>query len=297
MNVVETVGVASCIAAADPGCGLAPETLRNSKFLQRLEISHRLRLNWHKLLYPQPAPTLEQQVKELCCRIASCSCRLVEKRKPFIFIGGDHSCAMGIWGGVMEGLAATDRLGLIWIDAHLDAHNFSTSPSGNIHGMPIAALLGQADSPLAKIYEGATLPPEQLVIMGVRSYEDEEWELMQRLQVKVYDMQAIERQGGIGKVLSAVVDEMQEQGLSIGISIDLDAIDPIDAPGVGTPVDNGLAGSAVCNALKRLNGLSALIGMELTEYNPLKDRQMRTEGLIADLISSVYGSSIGHRDF
>lgn len=296
MNVVETVGVASCIAAADPGCSLAPEILRDSKLLQRLEFTHHLRLDWHNLLYPQPAPTLEQQVKDLCCRIASCSCRLVEKRAPFIFIGGDHSCAMGIWGGVMEGLATPNSLGLIWIDAHLDAHNFSTSPSGNIHGMPIAALLGQADSPLAKIYGGATLPPEQLVILGVRSYEAEEWDLMQRLQVKVHDMKAVEHQGGISKVLSMVVDEMVARGLSIGISIDLDAIDPIDAPGVGTPVDGGLSGIAVCDALMKLNGLSALLGLELTEFNPSKDRELRTEGLIAELISSVYGSSTEHRD-
>ena len=181
MRTVEALGAASCIAGNRFGCCGGPQVLRRSGLIGALARRHGLRLNWRQVLEPQFEVEKEAALALLCEHIGRRVRSLVADAQPFIFMGGDHSCAMGVWGGALSAIRPRRDLGLIWIDAHMDSHNFSTTPSGNIHGMPLAALLGQADPRLAAIYgDRPFLKPSNVVLIGVRSFEPAEQQLLKR---------------------------------------------------------------------------------------------------------------------
>ena len=133
------------------------------------------------------------------------------------------------------------------------------------------------------------LDPSRLVLIGVRSYEKAEQQLLKRLGVQVYDMPRIRQSGGLGVVLHRVLNNMRNRCQHYGITIDLDGIDPRDAPGVGVPVTGGLSGAVLCRTLKGLGADPALVGLEIAEFNPLQDKYHRTEQLVEELVGSVYG--------
>ena len=155
-----------------------------------------------------------------------------------IVVGGDHSIAAGTWRGVGRALGAAP--GLIWIDAHLDAHTPDNSPSGNPHGMPLAALLGQGAPEMVGI-DGPPLDPHRVVVIGAHSFEADEALLLKTLGVTVFDMSAIKTRG-LPAIFTEALAIAGANGLPYGISLDLDAIDPLLAPGVTTPVAGGLKG-------------------------------------------------------
>jgi len=290
MRTVEAIGAASSIAGNRFGCCGGPRMLRHSGMVGVLARQHGLLLHWQQVLEPCPKLGKEAALRELFHNISQQIQPLVRRQHPFIFMGGDHACAMGVWGGVLSALRRRRDLGLIWIDAHLDSHTFATSDSGNIHGMPLAALLGEADARLASIYgRHPFLDPSRLVLIGVRSYEKAEWQLLKRLGVQVYDMARIRQSGGLNTLLHRVLGSMHNRCRHYGITIDLDAIDPRDAPGVGVPVAGGLSGAALCRALKGLGSDPALIGLEIAEFNPLCDKSHRTERLVEQLVGSIFG--------
>ena len=124
-------------------CGYAAEMLRD-EFVRQKPEQKRLQLQWH-MLYPEKHGSKEEKLSRLNKSISRFTQYWTEKNQAFLVIGGDHSCALGSWGGVLNGLQQTGEFGLIWLGAHMDAHTFATSPSGNVHGMPLAALPGKAD--------------------------------------------------------------------------------------------------------------------------------------------------------
>ena len=152
MRTIEAIGAASCIAGNRFGCCGGPHMLRHSGIVGALTRQHRLLLHWQQVLEPRKGLEKEAALRELFHNLSQQVQTLVRQQRPFVFMGGDHACAMGVWGGVLSAMQRRRDLGLIWIDAHMDSHTFTTSDSGNIHGMPLAALLGQADPRLASIY-------------------------------------------------------------------------------------------------------------------------------------------------
>ena len=291
MRIINTIGAASCIAGNRMGCSGGPEVLRRSGLIGVLARRHGLQLDWQRVLQPLPELETEAALVELCGNIRRRTKSQVLREQPFLFMGGDHACAMGVWGGVLNALRSRRDFGLIWIDAHMDAHTFHTTSSGNIHGMPVAALLGRADKRLAAIYgEGPTIDPSRLVLIGVRSFEPAEQRLLQQMNVTVYSMQRVQQAGGLGPLMGMVLTKMRRRSRYYGISIDLDAMDPDDAPGVGTPVSGGLSGRALCRALTGLGEDPALIGLEIAEFNPLQDQGHRTARLVEQLVGAVYGA-------
>ena len=165
-------------------CGYAAEMLHDEFARQKPE-QKRLQLQWH-MIYPENHGSKEEKLSRLNQSISRFTQYWTEQNQPFLVIGGDHSCALGTWGGVLNGLQQPDKFGLIWLDAHMDAHTFATSPSGNIHGMPLAALLGKADKKLAAMYPGSDfIKPENLILIGVRSYENEEYDLLKQAAVEI----------------------------------------------------------------------------------------------------------------
>ena len=197
---------------------------------------------------------------------------------------------MGIWRGVMQALSAEHKkIALIWIDAHMDAHTFITSPSGNIHGMPVAALLGQGDKLLTDIYgKGPTLDARHLGMVGIRSFEVPEQLLLEKTNTNLIYMKQITKAGDLAKQLKSLQQRLMEHADYFAFSIDIDAIDPVDAPAVGVPEENGIAALELCDALQQFNGDARLLGIEIAEYSPEFDHKNKTQQLISKIVCALY---------
>ncbi len=285
-RTVSILGAACGRGAGDQRCQHGPKALRRDGLVGRLR-REGIDAIWGGTL---PAPSSEtgipalQAVSGLCKRLAARIDDLVAEGDYFAVLGGDHACAVGTWSGAARGLGGRGPLGLIWVDAHMDAHVPETSPSGTLHGMPVACLLGHGEEALTSIAgRGPALRPEHICLIGVRSFEDGEAAFLGRLGVRVIFMEEIVRRG-----LDAVMDEAL--GIAVtgtagfGVSIDLDALDPIEAPGVGSPVAQGLSADALISALEGPQRRSGFIGIEIAEFNPALDGGGVTARLIGDLL-------------
>ncbi|OGT53759.1 MAG: hypothetical protein A3E84_03565 [Gammaproteobacteria bacterium RIFCSPHIGHO2_12_FULL_42_13] len=204
----------------------------------------------------------------------------------FITLGGDHSCAIGSWSGAAAAIQNHGDLGLIWFDAHMDAHTHQSTITNNIHGMPLAALLGHGLPELTHILSTQPkLKPENVALIGTRSYESGEAALLKRLNVKLFDMQDIATRG-LASVIEEAVQVVTKNTYRFGISIDLDGFDPLEAPGVGTPEVNGINAKEFLANLFAIAGHKNFIGMDIAEFNPSLDQDHKTESLIISLIDA-----------
>ena len=288
------IGVASGYGAGNRECQDGPEVLHILGFLKDLERTGN-DFRWDETIRlpqnPEPEPEPLQAVRDIAQRLAiSVANHLATGDFPLV-IGGDHSCAIGTWSGVRAHINATAgsdaRLGLIWIDAHMDSHTPHTSPSQNIHGMPLACLLGHGDPQLTEIASASPkLRPDDVCLIGVRSFEWGEAALLRTLGVRVYFMEEVHRRG-----MRAVLDEahshVSHATVGYGISIDLDALDPLEQPGVGTPVPNGLLRAEVSEALASLQSDPLLLALEIVEYNPSRDLHFTTAQAVHDLCQAL----------
>jgi arginase len=201
-----------------------------------------------------------------------------------VVLGGDHAIAMGTWAGVARGVAHRP-LGLIWLDAHLDAHTVETTPSMNAHGMGVAALLGYGHAPFRAL-AGGVLRPEHLCYIGARSYEEGELALLRRLGVRIMMMDEVTRRGMDAAMAEALA--IATSGTAgFGISIDLDGFDPADVPGVGLKEPDGFRAAPTIAALSALARHPLLRALEIVEYIPEFDEGHRTAHLVRDLIVAL----------
>jgi arginase len=280
------IGAASCAGAPDPGCAEGPDALRHYRAFHDTPLQH---VEWDAILRVPRAQqdTPLHAVAALSTRLAAEVEAVLQAGNFPLVVGGDHSCAIGTWSGVHRTLADKGPLGLIWIDAHMDSHTFATTPSGQIHGMPLAVLLGHGEAALTAI-DGAEakLRPEHVCLIGVRSFEAGEAALLHRLGVRVFDMDEVRRRG-----LAAVFDEalsiVRHSTAGFGVSVDLDALDPEEEPGVTTPVPGGLCRADLAAALSHLRGDPAFVAMEIVEYNPRRDRGHATANAAGALVDAI----------
>ena len=285
MAILPTLGVVSCLGGPMRTCGYAAEMLCDEFTRQKPE-QKCLQLQWH-MLFPEKHGSREEKLAKLNKSISRFTQYWTEENQPFLVIGGDHSCALGTWGGVLNGLQQHGKFGLIWLDAHMDAHTFATSPSGNVHGMPVAALLGRADKKLAMMYPGSGfIKPENLILIGVRNYENEEYDLLMQAAVEIV---FADRINGLAQVLIEAIDKLSLSCRTIGISIDLDFIDPEDAPGVETPAQGGIKAKELIESLSSINRHPKVCGLEISEFNPEKDSKNKTLHLMKAIIEAFYG--------
>jgi arginase len=215
---------------------------------------------------------------------------MVENRLPLV-LGGDHSLALG---SVM-GAARGRKLGLIWLDAHGDFNTHETSPSGNIHGMPLAAICGYGAPNLVTLgntmVAGAKIDPHNIAVIGARDIDLEERKLLRSAGVAVYSMESIDRLG-INEVVHRAIETVCRGTDGIYLSLDLDGIDPMFAPGVGTPVMGGLTFREAHLAVELLAETKRLVGMDLVEVNPILDRTNMTAELAVQMALSAFGKRI-----
>jgi arginase len=166
----------------------------------------------------------------------------------------------------------------------MDSHTFETTPSGAIHGMPLAVLLGHGAEELTS--QGVQLPkvkPEHVALVGIRSFEPGEEALLKSLNVRIYYIEEVQERG-LDACMQEALARVSQATAGYGVTIDLDSMDPSDAPGVGSPETNGLTAADLCHSLRFLRETPGLQALEITEYNPHRDLEQRTLHVIEDLI-------------
>ncbi len=234
-----------------------------------------------------PGMAFLQPVVDACERIYEASRRAVADGAVPLVLGGDHSIAVGTVGGVSH----EHRTGVLWIDAHGDFNTPDTSPTGNLHGMPLAALCGHGAPGLVDAGRpGAKLRPEDVVLFGVRDLDPGEQALIQRTGIATYTMRQIDERG-----LAPLATEALE-GLGhvdrIHVSLDMDAIDPREAPGVGTQVPGGLSYREGHLLMELIAEHGDIGSVDVVEVNPILDTRNQTAQLALGLLSSLFGRRI-----
>jgi arginase len=234
-----------------------------------------------------------KEITATCTKHAELVLKTLEGGKTPIVLGGDHSVAVGTVAGVAEFFRRQNqKVGLLWIDAHADINTPESSPSGNVHGMPLAAIMGLEPAELANIFGfSPKVAPENCVLVGVRDIDAAEKENVRKAGIEVYTMRDIDERG-----MRAVIEEaLRAAGRGTAgyhVSLDMDWIDPEDAPGVGTPVRGGATYREAHLAMEIIADHGRLTSFEIVEVNPVIDEHNQTANLAVELTLSVFGKKI-----
>lgn len=226
-------------------------------------------------------------IREACRETAAVIAQMGPDVFPIV-LGGDHSVALGS----IAGVASFGPTGVVWVDAHADFNTPETSPSGNVHGMPLAALCGLGDRRLASLLgnEHPFLQPQHVVLVGVRSVDPGERETLKAAGVTVYTMKDVDRLG-IARIAEEVISRLAHLP-RVHVSLDADVLDPEEAPGVGTPVPGGLSYREAHLLMELLADWGKVTSLDLVEVNPILDRRNRTASLMVELAASLLGKRI-----
>jgi len=232
------------------------------------------------------------QITETCTRLATMVEAALGRGEFPLVLGGDHSIAIGAISGVSHFYRERgQRVGLLWIDAHADMNTPESSPSGNVHGMPLACCVGIGPAELTNIFGYAPkIDPGNVALIGIRSVDEAERTIVQRSGVRAFTMHEID-QRGLSAVLEDAIAIAREGTAGFHVSLDMDAVDPKEAPGVGTPVRGGLTYREAHLAMESVCA-AGMTSMEVVEVNPVIDESNRTADLAVELVMSALGKGI-----
>ena len=299
---IKVIGVPLDLGASRRGVDMGPSAVRVAGLKARLEaLGHEVNDSGNvavaiaetKDVGEQSARYLKE-ITETCTKTAEMVQSALEEDATPVILGGDHSLAAGTVSGVAEfHRRQNKKIGLIWIDAHADINTPETSPSGNVHGMPVAALLGLGPESLSNILGfSPKVSPENTVLIGVRDIDSTEKENIRRAGVtEVYTMRDIDERG-MRTVMEEALRAAGRGTAGYHVSLDMDWIDPEDAPGVGTPVRGGATYREAHLAMEILADHGRMLSFEIVEVNPVIDEHNRTADLAVELISSAFGKKI-----
>lgn len=294
---VDIIGVPLDLGASRRGTDMGPSAIRYARLRESVTGLAPAVVDLGNLEVPV-AETRESvghvkyldEIASVCEELARVVADSLGKDHVPVVLGGDHSIAMGTLAG--HALVGSE-IGVIWIDAHADFNTPETSPSGNIHGMPLAASVGLGEERLVRIGRtGRKVPEERVAIVGVRSIDPGERDLLRASRVTVITMKDVDEMGMAEAIRRAVAVASAGGGKGIHVSFDLDAIDPMIAPGVGTPVPGGLSYREAHLALELLAETGAVRSWEFVEVNPILDSGNRTAQTAVALIQSALGKRI-----
>lgn len=295
---VSIIGVPMDLGQTRRGVDMGPSALRYAGIVQRLESLNYEVVDRGDIEIGRPAKLdvkNDENLKDLKevvkanQQLASIVSEVVDEGHFPLILGGDHSIAIGTLAGVAN---KYKNLGVIWFDAHGDLNTGETSPSGNIHGMPLAVSLGLGHPDLTGI--GNYTPkvkPENIVIIGARSLDEGEKVLIREQGIKVFTMHEIDRMG-MTRVMEEALEHVTRNTDGIHISIDLDALDPQDAPGVGTPVIGGVTYREANLAMEMLAERKLITSAEIVEVNPILDTKNQTAEAAVGLAGSLFGEKL-----
>ncbi len=295
MNI-DLIGVPIDFGAGRRGVDMGPSAIRYAELAVCLEqVGHTVR-DTGNIAVPPMESSEEQNARlrylkpivEMANALADRVADTVARDHFPLTIGGDHSLSLG----ALRGATRRRNLGVIWLDAHADFNTHETTPSGNIHGMPLAALCGLGEARLVQVGNpGRYLNPRNVVVVGARDLDEGERELLRSAGVNVLAMEQIDRIGMYAAMERAVA--LASQGTEgIYLSLDLDALDPVYAPGVGTPVAGGLTYREAHLACELVAESGTLKAMDVVEVNPILDEHNRTAQLAVELVLSALGKRV-----
>ncbi|HZZ40651.1 MAG TPA: arginase [Acidobacteriaceae bacterium] len=299
---IKVIGVPLDLGASRRGVDMGPSAVRVAGLEARLEsLGHEVRdggdvsvaIAETKRSGDQSAHYLKE-ITETCTRVADMVLKALTEGMTPVILGGDHSVAAGSVSGVSEFYRRQNQnIGLLWIDAHADINTPETSPSGNVHGMPLAALLGLGPESMANILGfKPKVRPENVVLVGVRDIDATEKQNIHRAGVtEVYTMRDIDERG-MRSVMEEALRAAGRGTAGYHVSLDMDWIDPEDAPGVGTPVRGGATYREAHLAMEIIADHGRMVALEVVEVNPVIDEHNRTADLAVELISSAFGKKI-----
>ena len=292
---IAILGAAIDLGTARRGVDMGPSAIRYSGLEERLVSLGLNVVDYGNVLaeIPEVASVRDEHARYLpailatCKQIASRVAQIVREGRMPLVLGGDHSIAMG----TLAGLASADGPGgVLWVDAHGDLNRPNTSPTGNVHGMPLAAALGECGFTIEGCPEPPWVDPKHVALVGIRSLDPGEKELVRRLDLAVFTMADIDKRG-MPEVMADAIDVVK--GAShVHLSLDVDVCDPEIAPGVGTPVRGGLSYREAHLALELIAEAELLSSLEIVEVNPILDHAGATGALAVELGASALGAKI-----
>jgi arginase len=233
------------------------------------------------------------EITQTCKHYGDMVLKALEAGETPFGIGGDHSMACGSVSGVAEfHRRHKQQIGLIWMDAHSDINTPDSSPSGNVHGMPLAAILGLGPAELSSLYDWCPkVAPDHCVVVGVRDIDTAEKENIRRAGIEVYTMRDIDERG-MRTVMEEALRVAGRGTAGYHVSLDMDWIDPEDAPGVGTPVRGGATYREAHLAMEIIADHGRMLSFDVVEVNPVIDEHNRTAELAVELACSAFGKKI-----
>jgi arginase len=300
-KIVNIIGFPMDLGADRRGVDMGPSALRIAGLEEKLErlgykiidsgdiyiqIKERQKITNPKLKYLEE---ILKTSKILAGRVE----KALDKGHFPLCIGGDHSMALGTIGGISSYCKKHRlKLGVIWIDAHSDMNTDETTPSGNIHGMPLAASMGLGHSKLINFFGfKPKLKPENCALIGIRSIDNPEKDNIKKLDLPVYTMTDIDKLG-IHRIIVKILKQFKEKVDHIHVSLDLDSVDPAVAPGVGTPVPGGLSYREAHLLMESIAECGCMSSLEVSEVNPILDDKNKSAIFAVDLIASSMGQRI-----
>ena len=298
-RTIHMVGVPMDLGASRRGVDMGPSAMRLASLSHRLTSLGHTVIDSGNLAVPDRSSLPGSHtdyipaIAQVCEQLAAYTAQAVRDGAIPLVLGGDHSLAMGSVGGVSTAMFEKRKLlGLIWLDAHSDVNTPEGSLSGNVHGMPVAHLLGMGDERLSRISKrNPAIRPEHLVYVGLRDLDEAEKETIRAMNLRAFTMRDIDERG----LRAVVADAMEIASRGTGgfyVSCDADWVDPSYAPGVGTAVRGGATLREAHLAMEMIHDSGLLRGMDLVEINPILDSHNQTAELSAALIASAFGRRI-----
>lgn len=298
---IRIIGVPMDLGASRRGVDMGPSTLRVAGLQARLkQLGHQVE-DIGNIVVKQPeeqhygvknAKYLDE-ISDTCKGLAEITKKALDEDFLPLVLGGDHSIAVGTAGGVAAHFQKqSKRIGLIWLDAHGDMNTPESSPSGNVHGMPLASIMGYGPPELTEL--GGVKPmvePRSVALVGVRDLDSKERRLVKDSGVHVFTMRDIDERG-MREVMMEALRFTTDDVAGVAVSLDMDFVDPSDAPGVGTPVRGGVTYREAHLALEMIADSRSMVSFEVVEINPVIDLHNTTATLGVELVLSGLGKKI-----
>jgi arginase len=298
---VRIIGVPMDLGASRRGVDMGPSALRVAGLQARIkQLGHQVEdIGNLSVKQPEEMPYGEKRAKyieeiaDACKDLGTAVQKSLEDGYMPLVLGGDHSIAVGSVSGVGAHFRKEKKsIGCIWLDAHSDMNTPETSPSGNVHGMPLSALMGYGTEELYDLFGyKPKIEPQNVALVGVRDLDSHEKKFIKKLGVKAFTMREIDERG-MREVMSDALKYAMDDTDGVVVSLDMDFVDPSDAPGVGTPVRGGVTYREAHLAMEMIADSETMVSMEIVEINPVIDEHNRTALLGVELVLSGLGKKI-----
>jgi arginase len=298
---IRIIGVPMDLGASRRGVDMGPSALRVAGLQARIkQLGHQVEdignisvKQPEEMSYGEKRAKYLAEIADACKDLATIVEKTLDETMMPVVLGGDHSIAAGSLSGVASYFKKKEKkIGLIWLDAHGDINTPESSPSGNVHGMPLATAMGYGAAELVEL-QGfkPKVEPQNISLVGIRDLDSQEKKLAKKSGVHVFTMRDIDERG-MREVMSDALKYAMDDTDGISVSLDMDFVDPSDAPGVGTPVRGGVTYREAHLAMEMLADTEAMVSLEVVEINPVIDEHNRTALLGVELVLSGLGKKI-----